>query len=134
MKTLIVLLFVTSLSFAQNAASTPSAPPPRVAPADAKNHVGETAIVCGKVVDNKVPRYGLSGHGKPVTFDLDEPQPNPVFYFVAFGTQDGGPQEVVAAYQGKRVCVTGKINMQPTAAPFILAADRSQIKVQPEGQ
>lgn len=134
MKTLIVVLFVTGLSIAQNAANAPSAPPLRVAPADAKNHVGETATVCGKVVDNKIPKYGIAGRGKPVTFDLDEPQPNPVFYFVAFGAQPGGPQEVIAAYQGKRVCVTGKINMQPTFAPFILAADRAQIKIQPEGQ
>jgi hypothetical protein len=134
MKTLIVMLFLTSLSFAQNAASAPSAPPPRVAPADAKSHVGEMATVCGKAVDNKIPKYGIAGRGKPVSFDIDEPQPNPIFYFVAFGTQTGGPQEVIAAYQGKRVCVTGKINMQPTFAPFILAADRSQIKIQAEDQ
>ena len=132
MKTLIVILCVTSLSHLAFAQSAPSATPPRVAPADAKNHVGETATVCGKVVDTKIPRYGLAGHGKPVSFDLDQPEPNPVFYFVAFGAQPGGPQEAIAAYQGKRVCVTGKINMQPAAAPFILAADRSQIKPQPE--
>jgi hypothetical protein len=130
-KMLIVILFVTGLSLAQNAAS---APPPMVAPADAKNHVGEMATVCGKVVDTKVPKYGLGGRGKPVSFYLDQPQTNTVFYFVAFGTQSGGAEEVIAAYQGKRVCATGKINMQPTASPFILAADRAQIKVQPEGQ
>ena len=110
---------------AQNAAPT------RVAPADAKNHVGETAMVCGKVVDTTTSKYGIAGHGKPVTFDLDQPEPNPVFYFVAFGTEAGGPQEVIAAYKGKRVCVTGKITMT-NGAPFILAPDRTQIKVQAE--
>lgn len=134
MKLLIVILFVTGLSFAQNSASAPATPPPMVAPADAKSHAGEMATVCGKVVDTKIPKYGLAGRGKPVSFFIDQPQTNTVFYFVAFGTQAGGPQEVVAAYQGKRVCVTGKINMQPTAPPFILAADRSQVKVQTEGQ
>ncbi|MFZ0198220.1 MAG: hypothetical protein WB523_04845 [Candidatus Sulfotelmatobacter sp.] len=134
MKMLIVALFVTGLSFAQNAANAPSTPPPMVAPADAKNHVGEMATVCGKVVDTKIPKYGLAGRGKPVSFFVDQPQTNTVFYFVAFGTEAGGAQEVVAAYQGKRVCVAGKIAMQTGAPPFILAADRSRIKIQPEGQ
>jgi hypothetical protein len=116
---------LASLALAQ------SGPPPRLTAADAKNHIGEQATVCGKVVDTKTAKYGLSGHGKPVTFDLDQPEPNPVFYFLAFGSESGGPQEAVAAYQGKRVCVTGKINTVPAGgAPFILAGDRSQIKTE----
>jgi hypothetical protein len=108
-----------------------TAPPPRVAPTDVKNHVGTQTTVCGKVVDAKVPKYGLSGRGKPVTFYIDQAEPNPLFYFITFGSQEGGPQEAVAAYQGKRVCVTGKIDMVPTGGtPFILAADRSQIKTE----
>ena len=113
---------VLPLAFAQ------SATPPRITASDARNHVGEAATVCGKVVDTKIPKYGLAGLGKPVTFDLDQPEPNPVFYFVAFGSKDGGPEEVVAAYQGKRVCVTGKITTAVSGGVFILAADRSQIK------
>jgi hypothetical protein len=129
MKTLIVMLLTTGLSalaFAQNTA------PKGIAAADAKSHVGETLTVCGKVVDIKVSKYGIAGHGKPVNFDLDQPEPNPVFYFVTFGAQPGGPDEAIAAYQGKRVCVTGKINFQ-AGVPLIMAADRSQIKPQPEG-
>ena len=131
MKTLIVTLCMTCLS-ALAFAQTP--PPPRIGAADAKNHLGETATVCGKVVDTKVAKYGIAGHGKPVTFDLDQPEPNPVFYFVAFGSKAGGPEEVVAAYQGKSVCVTGKISAPAAAVPLIMAADRSQIKTQPEGK
>jgi hypothetical protein len=129
MKTLIVTIFMTGLlpfALAQSAA------PPKISPADAKNHVGETAVVCGKVVDNKVAKYGIAGHGKPVSFDLDQAEPSPVFYFVAFGEKPGGPQEVISAYQGKRVCVTGKINEAATGGPFIMAADRSQVQAQPE--
>lgn len=133
MKTLILMICMTGLSalaLAQNAPATP----PRITAADAKNHLDETVTVCGKVVDiQKVPKYGLAGHGKPVTFDLDQPEPNPVFYFVTFGTKPGGPQEAIAAYQDKRVCVTGKI-IGTASRPFILAADRSQIKVQPENK
>ncbi len=127
-RTLIVTLCVTGLSplaFAQ------SATPPRINPSDAKNHIGETVAICGKVVDSKVSKYGIGGHGKPVTFDLDQPEPNPVFYFVTFGSQTGGPQEAIAAYQGKRLCVTGKITTS-ASGPFIMAADRSQIKPQAE--
>jgi len=106
--------------------------PVRVNPIDAKGHVGETAIVCGKVVDNQVAKNGLGGYGRPVSFYLDQPAtPNPVFYFIAFGVkaEPGVRQEVVEAYDGKRVCVTGKIETQG-GAPFILMADRSQIKVE----
>jgi hypothetical protein len=129
MKTLIVLICLAGLSamvFAQ------SATPARISAADAKNHNGETVTVCGKVVDTKVSKYGLAGRGKPVTFDIDQPEPNPVFYFVAFGAQPGGPDEVIAAYKDKRVCVTGKINLAAERPPFIMAADRSQIKPQAE--
>jgi hypothetical protein len=132
MKTLILMICLTGLSalaLAQNAPATP----PRITAADAKSHSGETVTVCGKVVDTNGPRYGIAGRGKPVTFDLDQPEPNPVFYFVAFGSKPEGPKEAVAAYQGKRVCVTGEINMS-AAVPFILAADRSQIKPQAENK
>ncbi|MFZ3263789.1 MAG: hypothetical protein WA172_07300 [Terriglobales bacterium] len=111
-----------------------SAPPAHITPADSKNHLGETVVVCGKVVDAKVLKYGIAGHGKPVSFFLDQPEANPVFYFLAFGAQPGGPQEVTAAYQGKHVCVTGKINEATSGGPFIMAADRSQIKTQPESK
>jgi hypothetical protein len=109
--------------------------PKRVTPADAKNHIGERATVCGKVVDTKIPKYGLAGHGKPVTFYLDQTEPNAVFYFVTFGSESGGPQEAAAAYNGKSVCVTGKIDMVSSGGPpFIMAANRSQIKPETAGK
>lgn len=113
---------LSALAFAQGTA------PAKVAPADAKDHVGETVVVCGKVVENQISKYGITGRGKPVLFYVDQPQASPVFYFVAFGAQPDGPAEVIAAYQGKQVCVTGKINTTPSG-PYIMAADRSQVKV-----
>ncbi len=130
MRTLIVTMCMTGLSllgYGQNAA------PPRITAADAKKHVGDTVTVCGKVVDTKVSRYGLAGRGKPVSFDLDQPEPNPVFYFVAFGAQPAGPEEVLAAYKGKSVCVTGRI-AAVAGVPYIMAADRSLIKTQAEAK
>jgi hypothetical protein len=131
MKKSFAALCVLSMAcaFAQDAKT------PRFTSADAKNHVGEVVTVCGKVADSKVLRYGLPGHGKPVNFDLDQPQPNAVFYFTTFGTQDGGPQEAVTAYDGKKVCVTGKIDKVPGSdTPFIMAADRSKIKVEEDAK
>jgi hypothetical protein len=128
-RTLIVMMCMTVVSALAFAQSAP--PPPRITPAEAKSRAGDTVTVCGKVVDTKVSRYGLAGRGKPVTFDLDQPEPNPVFYFVTFGTT--GPEEAIAAYKGKSVCVTGKITVQ-AGVPYIMAADRAQIKVPAESK
>src|ERR1022692_2348227 len=108
-RTLIVMMCMTVVSALAFAQSAPL--PPRITPTEAKSRAGDTATVCGKVVDTKVGKYGLAGRGKPVSFDLDQPEPNPVFYFVAFGEQPAGPPEAIAAYQGKSVCVTGKITV-----------------------
>jgi hypothetical protein len=130
MKMLVVAMFLLG---ALPLAMAADAAPPRVAPADAKNHVGEAVTVCGKVVNAQIAKYGLKGHGKPVTFDLDQAEPNRVFYFLAFGTEAGGPEEAIAAYQGKQVCVTGKITM-PQPPPYMLIVDRAQIKIQPNAK
>jgi hypothetical protein len=118
-------MWIVGLSFA----FAQTAPPPRISAADSKKHVGDEAVVCGKVVDTKVAKYGLAGRGKPVNFDLDEPEPNPVFFFVAFGEGADGPKEAVSAYQGKAVCVTGKIALAG-GVPYIMAGDRAQVKPQ----
>lgn len=131
-RTLIVMICMTCLAplaFAQGAT------PPRITPADAKNHRDEVVTVCGKVVDAKVPKYGLAGHGKPVSFYIDQPEATSEFLFVTFGTQAGGADEAVAAYQGKNVCVTGKISVSAAGGPpFIMQPDRTQIKPQAEGK
>jgi|SRR5580692_404342 hypothetical protein len=128
-KTLIVMMCIAGLlplAAAQSATTTP-----RITSAEVKNHGGETVIVCGKVVDSRISRYGLAGHGKPVTFYLDEPEPHAAFSFVTFGSESGtNPEEAQGAYQDKRVCVTGKITM--ATVPYIMAVDRSRIKVQPD--
>jgi hypothetical protein len=116
-------------------ASAQDATPKRVVPADAKNHVGESAVICGKVVDTKVFKYGIVGHGKMVALDLDQPEPHSVFSIFAFGPEPGGAKDVIDAYKGKDVCVTGKIGVAPSGgAPHIVAADRSQIKTEAAGK
>jgi hypothetical protein len=93
------------------------------------------ATVCGKVVDTKIPKYGLRGHGKPVSFYIDQPEATAEFLFVTFGTESGGADEVVAAYQGKTVCVTGKITVPAAGgAALIMQPDRTQIKLQTDAK
>ncbi len=125
--------FITTICMAALSvgALAQGATPARITAADAKNHLDETVTVCGKVVDTRVSKYGLGGRGKPVNFDLDQPEPNPVFFFVAFGSAAGGPDEVIAAYKGKNVCVTGKVS-SASSMTFIMADDRSKVKVQPD--
>ena len=106
-RTLILMTCMTalaSLGWGQSAQSTPAATttptvtPPRIKAAEAKNHIGEMATVCGKVVDSrKIGKYGLGGYGKPVTFDLDQPETNSVFYFVTFGVLPEGSHHGSAA-------------------------------------
>jgi hypothetical protein len=114
---------------AADAAAKANAPAKPISPADAKNHIGENAIVCGKVVDAKVPKYGIAGRGKPIVFNLDQADPNPIFFFTAFGTEEGGPKEVIEAYKGKDVCVTGVIVHPSAGPPCIFVSDRSAVKV-----
>ena len=135
LRTLIAISLLTGLT---QLAVAQEAKAPRVAPAEAKDHIGQLATVCGKVVDTGVAGNGLLGHGRPVSFYLDQPQQNPVFYFVLFSTGSGGPDDVVKAkelikaYDGKNVCIAGKIQALPAGGggPFIMVADRSHVKVQ----
>jgi len=72
--------------------------------ADAKNHLGETGTVCGKVVSE---RTATSSKGEPTFINLDEPYPNQTFTIVIWeeDRQDLGSLPP----QGSRVCATGKI-------------------------
>ncbi|MGO9125583.1 MAG: hypothetical protein ACLP6G_11920 [Terriglobales bacterium] len=131
MKTLIVTMCMMALL---PLALAEEKKPATLTAADAKNHVGETATVCGKVVDTKVAKYGLQGRGKLVVFDIDQPEPNPIFNFMTFGTKEGGPQEAVDAYKDKNVCVTGPITKPPSGPPSIFVVDRSVVTVAPDAK
>jgi len=122
MKNLILLACLTGLlplTFSQTKA------PQRITTAEAKEHIGQVVVVCGKVVDSKISKYGISGRGRSIQFDLDQPEPTPVFYFVTFSPQ---PKKLDAAYKGKQACVTGKIE-KFQEVPFILVTEESQLKI-----
>ena len=97
-----------------------------ISAAEAKNHVGERATVCGEVAST---HYAASSRGNPTFINLDKPYPNQIFAVLIWGTNRpkfGDPEE---AYRGKHICVTGKIS-DYKGAPEIIAYEPSQIKVQ----
>ena len=93
--------------------------------AEAKDHVGEMATVCGKVVGTS---YATSRPGSPTFLNLDQ-DPNPIFTIVIWGsdrsTKFGGSE---AAYKNTTLCVSGTISSSE-GTPEIVARNPEQIKV-----
>jgi DNA/RNA endonuclease YhcR with UshA esterase domain len=84
----------------------PLIPQQKITAADAKNHIGEEATVCGNVAST---RYASSTRGQPIFLNLEQPYPNQIFTVVILGrnrAKFGNPE---SEYSGKRICVTGKI-------------------------
>jgi hypothetical protein len=93
---------------------------------EAKDHIGDRATVCGKVVST---HYAKSSKGEPTFLNLDEPYPKEVFTILIWGSDRekfGTPED---EYKGLRVCVTGKI-INFRGRPEIVATERGQIEIQ----
>jgi hypothetical protein len=113
---LVVAVLWATLGLAQNSISA----------ADAKNHVGEKATVCGEVAST---HYAARTRGNPTFINLDKPYPSQIFTVLIWGSDRskfGDPEE---AYRSKHICVTGKI-ADYKGVPEIIAYEPSQIKVQ----
>jgi hypothetical protein len=94
--------------------------------AEAKDHIGDRATVCGKVVST---HYAKSSKGEPTFLNLDEPYPKEVFTILIWGSDRkkfGMPED---EYKGLRVCVTGKMTNY-RSRPEIAATERVQIEIQ----
>ena len=96
--------------------------------AEAKDHVGETATVCGEVVST---RYASSTKGQPTFLNLDKPYPNQVFTVLIWGSNRSKFGTPETDYKGKRICVTGKIT-EYRGVPEIVADDPKQIRIDAE--
>ena len=105
----------------------------RFSAVEAKDHIGEPATVCGKIVAARISKYSVGGHGRPITFYLDEPSPNQVFSFVAWSSDPTKVEQTKSDYEGKQVCVTGTITKLGTL-PHIIVTDLSHIKPETEEQ
>lgn len=96
---------------------------------EARTHIGETVTVCGKVVATRISKYKVAGRGRPIILDLDQPEPNPVFLILTWPSDVAKPDQPENPYQGKRVCVTGKI-VKARGVPQIVTPESTQIQVQ----
>src|SRR5579863_10782736 len=86
--------------------SSPVCAQKKLAAAEAKDHFGETAIVCGEVITTS---YAETSNGQPTFMNLDKAYPDQVFTVVIWGdsrSKFGKPEE---NFKGKRICVDGKI-------------------------
>ena len=93
--------------------------------AEAAQHIGQTATVCGLVVD---ARYASSSRGRPTFLNLDKPYPNQIFTVLIWGTDRDKFGEPEEKYRDKRICVTGKISSY-RGVPQIQATNPKQIQV-----
>jgi DNA/RNA endonuclease YhcR with UshA esterase domain len=109
------------------AASAPSVRPAlaqkRLTAAEAGDHVGEVATVCGTVAS---ARYAASSKGKPTFLNLDKPYPNQAFTIVIWGSDRSKFGRPELEYHEKRICVTGKI-AEYRGKPQVVAEDPKQI-------
>jgi DNA/RNA endonuclease YhcR with UshA esterase domain len=94
--------------------------------AQAKDHVGEAATVCGKVVST---HYSVRSRSQPTFLNLDEPYPRQIFTIVIWGSDRvkfGDPEQ---KYRGKQICVKGQIK-EFRGVPEVVAHEPTQIKTQ----
>jgi hypothetical protein len=101
---------------------------PKITPAEAKNHVGEKATVCGNVASTY---FASKAKGRPTFLNLDQSYPKAVFTVLIWGTDRpkfGAPE---IEYRDAKLCVTGKITTYRGTAD-ITVTKPSQIEVHAE--
>jgi len=72
--------------------------------ADAKNHIGEQATVCGQVAGE---RTATGSRGEPTFINLDAAYPDQIFTILVWG--DDRPNVGPLPSEGARVCASGRI-------------------------
>jgi hypothetical protein len=95
----------------------------KITATEAKDHVGETRTVCGKVAST---HFAAKSKGQPTFLNLDDRYPKEVFTILIWGSDRakfGAPE---TKYRDARVCVTGKITSYRGKAE-IMATEPSQI-------
>ena len=96
-----------------------------ISAAEAKNHVGEKATVCGQVAST---HYAASTRGNPTFINLDKPYPNQIFTVLIWGSDRPKFGEPEQTFRNKHICVTGKIS-DYKGVPEIVGYEPSQINV-----
>jgi hypothetical protein len=94
--------------------------------AEARNHIGESATVCGSVVST---HYAARTKGSPTFLNLDEPYPKQIFTILIWGSDRSKFGDPDAKYGNKKVCATGLIK-DYRGVPEVVAEHPSQIEIQ----
>jgi len=115
----LVLCLLLALSTAALAANTLTAD-------EAKNHIGETATVCGIVAST---HYAAQTKGSPTFVNLDKPYPNQPFTILIWGEDLPKFSPKPSTWDGKRVCATGQITSYQ-GRPEIVAKAPVQVTVE----
>ena len=98
----------------------------RITAAEAKDHIGDRATVCGRVAST---HYAKSSRGEPTFLNLDEPYPKEIFTILIWGSDRGKFGTPESEYKSLQVCVTGKITSY-RGVPEIVASEHGQIEIQ----
>jgi hypothetical protein len=98
----------------------------RIGAADAAQHVGEEAVVCGSVAGAK---YAARTRGQPTFLDFEKPYPGEVFRVVIWGSDRAKfKQPPERTYAQQSVCVSGRIQLY-RGAPEIIVRDPAQLSL-----
>ena len=93
---------------------------PTLTAAEATDHIGSTATVCGTVASTK---FAQRSNAQPTYLNLDRPYPDQLLTVVIWGTDRASFGEPEKLYSGKRICVTGKVELFK-GRPQIIARER----------
>jgi hypothetical protein len=93
-----------------------------ISAADAKNHIGQKATVCGKVLSE---RTATGSRGQPTFINLDAPYPNQIFTILIWG--DDRANVGALPQEGSRACATGTIQ-EYRGVPEIVVRNSGQLK------
>jgi DNA/RNA endonuclease YhcR with UshA esterase domain len=114
-----LLIVLAGVAAAAQAPSTLTA-------AQAQQHLGERATVCGKVA---TANFASGARGQPTFLNLDAPYPKAIFTVVIWRdmrSRLGGSPEV--SYKGQTICVSGQITSY-RGDPQIVISDPKQISI-----
>ncbi len=92
----------------------------------AKDHIGETATVCGVVAGT---HYAARSRGNPTFVNIDKPYPNQPFAILIWGEDLSKFSPRPSSWDGKRVCATGQITSYQ-GRPEIVAKAPGQVAVE----
>ncbi len=125
----LIIIMITGLVLSRMYQPKPAVPTPNVqiSAAEAANHVGTPAKVCGEVVSAEFIR---EIGGNPTFLNFDQPHPNQVFTVVIWGedrSKWSTPPE--QEFEKRKICVIGTIEMHK-GIPQIVVKGPEQVELQ----